>query len=475
MSSHVWKDLAGKVVCFRGCFMGDLRLGRLLGFGGSGAVYDFYCREDGKWVHWDSSVIKILNPDSAVARQEDRSVRCYEANARFSPALLKLHGPNGILTCGDEEFCGKEFHCYIMRKGKTLSEAVRDKEPWLKNPGELMHLISFLIFAIGELKDMGLGHGDIKASNILLVKWEGTLFPMLADYGTISDKRLPVETVAYKPKKYEYAGKQEKLIAYDLYCLCQVIYGIYEKLYHRFGLEDDPSEAGYDGIEQVLRIMRDDGRKAFTRLRELMDFIAGNVNVPAAFFLDAVPRYELPEDFPFETVLEWGDHPVLRARNALPGERFDPVLLMKIPENRYDEVYKILTGKNDLVHFVLPICRYYDRKGNEYVLIHAPDDWNKRSHRRGSRPAEWRIQDASGVPHTLEKFASEDELRTVMTMAEKLLSNGFLFTTKEALLTNMFIAPKDIWFLDGRWKLNLFSVNIPDPAEKKTAGRGIPR
>lgn len=451
MSSDLWKNLAGKEVCVRAGFKETCQLGKLLGLGGAGAVYDFR-----RWGN-DDWVIKVLNPDSEVAKQELKSCRLFHAASRYPSkpvGLMKFNTINGTLTCDDER-----FDCYFMRKGETLSDAIGHGEEWLKNPEQILRLLAYLVNGIAALKDMGLGHGDIKASNILLVEHRGMLFPMFSDYGTISDKKPPVGSVSYEPTKYEYGCEQEKLIAYDLHCLCEVIYEIFASVYNRLLLRGMPSDAGDPEIEQVLRIMRNNREKAFVRLYKLMSFIADKVDdIPVSFYLDIIPRFELTEEFPFDTVSKWGDHLILRDKNVPSGEPFDPLLLMKIPKDRYDEVYKILTRHNNLAHFVLPICRYYDRQGNEYVLIHAPDDWEKRSHcESGNQPAKWRIQDASGKPHTLEKSASPIE-------AERVLAEFLLIFSR--LKVNVSFSRKDIWRLDGTWKLNLFSVDRLEPAEK---------
>lgn len=199
-------------------------------------------------------------------------------------------------------------------------------------------------------------------------------------------------------------------------------------------------------IFNLLRIMRNTAKKAFARLQEIMAFLKSyNIAVPISFNLDAVPQYELTEDFPFEKVMQWGEYAVLRDKNTPAGAVFDPLLLMKIPAGRYENVYKILVEHNNLNAFVMPIARYLDTVGNEYVLIHAPDDKNK-CIRKVKFSGNERIQDAPGIPYTLALAMPEIKKREMSG-----LINGFI-----SRKVNIEISPEDIWHLDESWKLNLF-------------------
>jgi hypothetical protein len=246
----------------------------------------------------------------------------------------------------------------------------------------------------------------------------------------------------------------EERIAYDLHCLYMVLCQIY-------GVEDDVLEDIDENIFKLLRIMRNTEDKAFDRLHKIMDFLRNyQIGIPVAFYLDAIPTYELTEHFPFEKVMQWGEYAVLRDKNAIPGTAFDPLLLLPIAHGRYEAVYEVLVRCNELNSFVMPIARYFDKDGNEYVLIHAPDDKNKRSDRirRGADFADTdvRIQDDTGEPYTLN-IAPEKMADSEMRYFASMLSRGKI---------NICFSVKNIWHLDGRWKLNLFSADFLETADE---------
>ena len=205
--------------------------------------------------------------------------------------------------------------------------------------------------------------------------------------------------------------------------------------------------------------MRNQGMLAFDRLQKLMDELEKLVYVPVSFFLDAVPTYKLENDFPFDTVMEWDGHLIVRDKNVPPGEPFDPLLLMKIPSGRYKTVSDILVSCDRLKDFVMPICRYMDKDGNEYVLIHAPDDARNVRYKTIKNELfafDERIQDSGGIPCTLE-FAPVFHQENSMAHFAILLINNKV---------NIEFSVKDIWHLDGKWKLNLFLLNFLETADK---------
>ena len=183
------------------------------------------------------------------------------------------------------------------------------------------------------------------------------------------------------------------------------------------------------------------------------------MDIPVSFYLDAVPRYQLEKDFPFDTIIQWNDYAILRDKNNIPGTVFDPLLLMKIPDGRYETACDLLVSFNDINQFVMPIARYFDDANNEYVLIHAPDDArNVRCKTIKNEGFEFdeRIQDSGGIPCTLE-FAPVFHQKNSMAHFVTLLINNKV---------NIEFSVKDIWHLDGRWKLNLFSVDFLESADK---------
>ena len=107
-----------------------------------------------------------------------------------------------------------------------------------------------------------------------------------------------------------------------------------------------------------------------------------------------------------------------------------------------------MTKVNDIGSFVLPICRYYDDQ-NEYVVIHAPDDKNKCDKKSYVPPHKLRLQDSLGIPFTLEMTDASCQEENILRFVEKLKNQNF----------DISLTPKDIWHVDGRFKLNLFLVD----------------
>ena len=445
MTYAEWEQLAGREVTID---RQSVQLGKLLGTGGSGAVFDLSDSET------YGQVIKVLDPDSPIMRQELISIQKYRSKMRFEMALMKFFSWNGTLTVD-----GRTYPCYLMQKGKSLADAVKSHEAWLDDPQEALRLLAFLVHGIYALRNAGLSHGDIKAENVLLVTYHDMQFYMLADYGTVSESETAAKSNhAYCCDDEEGKSKLEKRIAYDLFCLYQVFCSVYQ-------IEDSVIPETFDPcLRKMLRIMRNRNVLAFMRLNELMKLIDDEKNsyrlpnysyaVPVSFFMDAVPSYKLEEGFPFDTIMKWNGHSILRDKNAAPGEPFDPLLLMKIPVGHYEKVHDILVACNRLHCFVMPIARYTDNNANEYVLIHAPDD--KRKFRFSKKMPEdlikMRIQDAEGEPLTLDKMGPA---------TKKLQMDSFT-----RFFDDIEFTPKDIWHLDGLWKLNLFSCDFSTPSEK---------
>ena len=446
MQHAQWQLLAHQEVIVCAGYKEHLRLGKLLGCGGAGAVYDMCQWGDVEWV------IKVLDPESPVAKQEFKSLNFFRGKCRYEIGLMKFNAWAGLLR-----YDNQVYPCYMMRKGRTLAQAIQDGDDWLNNPQEIMRQTAYLINGICSLKKIGLSHGDIKPENILLVEYKDTSYAMFSDYGTVSDKKHGISSDKYNCEATEYASPLEERIAYDLHCLYKVLCLI-------CGVEDDVIFGIDQKLSDLLCIMRKAEEKAFVRLKKVMDLLKEyDIAVPVSFYLDAIPMYELTEDFPFEEVKQWGKYAILRDKNAIPGTAFDPLLLLQIEPGRYEKVYNILVEHNNLNAFVMPIARYRDKNGNEYVLIHAPDDKNKCISKNSRGIGSERIQDESGVPYTLSLAMPGVRAR------ERNRLNNKLNRRK----VKVEISPEDIWHLDESWKLNLFSVKILDFVEQDTEKRRI--
>ena len=448
MTSKQWQNLEYKEVVIKSGMREHLRLGGLLGRGGAGTVYDL-C----KWNNRDW-VIKVLDQNSTIAAQEIQSINAFHGLGRFTPGLMKFNSWRGTLVCD-----GQEYSCYFMRKGKTLKEAITNKDDWLNNPKEVMRLIAVLVNGICSLKNMGLSHRDIKAENILLYDYctrnrEQKLIPVFSDYGTVSKETHSIGTFHYQCRNTEYDSELEKGIAYDLHCLYMTLRGIYEDIDIFFPVSIILPEMP-ECIEECLCIMSDSETKAFDRLYKLTEYLKKEkLDIPVSFYLDAIPRYQLENDFPFETIIQWNDYAIVRDKNTIPNTVFDPLLLMKIPAGRYETACDLLVALNDINQFVMPIAHYSDNANNEYVLIHAPDD--RRKCTQHSSAIEQRIQDAEGVPYTLEQESAINKSNEMRHFISRLSRQK----------VNIEFSPKDIWHMDDKWKLNLFSVDLGESADK---------
>ena len=115
----------------------------------------------------------------------------------------------------------------------------------------------------------------------------------------------------------------------------------------------------------------------------------------------------------------------------------------------------LLLQHNKLHDFIMPIARYSDENGNEYVLIHAPDDKNKCSRCNRDEDDE-RIQDDTAIPYTLKHAEDYDKKKEKRNFLDILTD----------LKLNIEFSTQDIWHMDGRWKMNLFSAAFLEQAEK---------
>lgn len=441
MTEQQWQSLADTAMTVPGDRKLKLQLGKLLGCGGSGAVYDLLSS--------DGFVIKLLNPESSLAKQELKSIDAVSANGRFAIGIQKQIPSRGIV-----EFDNQQFSCYVMRKGKSLKQAVEDKDSWLtfKKADEIKRMMAHLVNGICYLKNIGVCHGDIKLENILLFEYKDQIFPTLADYGTVSDRRLSIKTVDYDCGESEYGSSLEEGIAYDLHCLYLVFCKICDI--------EDPflTSLSNPDIIKLLRIMRDSGKKAFERLHELMIALKDMISIPPGFYLDSIMEEDFERcDDQFEKFMQWKEYHILRDKRAING--FDPLVLLPVSAERYDNAYRIICTLERMDLFVMPIVRYHDKEDNQYVLLHAPDDKNIASRRnfwREHEHCELRINNDKGVPYTLES-ASVSVRKMEMEKFINVLSRHRI---------NIEISPDDIWHVDGEWKLNLFSVKFLEFAEK---------
>lgn len=147
--------------------LGPYRLGKKLGQGGMGAVYEGVDRESG-----EAAAIKVLSPRLAV--DDGFRVR-FEAEIE---SLKKLSHPNIVRLYGYGEQAGTLFYSMELVPGNSLEDELRDgrRFEWR----EVTQIAIKLCRALKHAHDHGVIHRDLKPANLLLTP-EGEI--KLSDFG----------------------------------------------------------------------------------------------------------------------------------------------------------------------------------------------------------------------------------------------------------------------------------------------------
>jgi eukaryotic-like serine/threonine-protein kinase len=147
--------------------LGPYRLGKKLGQGGMGAVYEGVDSESG-----ESAAIKVLSPRLAV--DDGFRVR-FEAEIE---SLKKLRHPNIVRLYGYGEEGGTLFYSMELVHGNSLEDELRDgrRFEWR----EVTRIAIKLCRALKHAHDHGVIHRDLKPANLLLTP-EGEV--KLSDFG----------------------------------------------------------------------------------------------------------------------------------------------------------------------------------------------------------------------------------------------------------------------------------------------------
>lgn len=147
--------------------LGPYRLGKKLGQGGMGAVYEGVDRESG-----EAAAIKVLSPRLAV--DDGFRVR-FEAEIE---SLKKLSHPNIVRLYGYGEQAGTLFYAMELVPGNSLEDELRDgrRFEWR----EVTQIAIKLCRALKHAHDHGVIHRDLKPANLLLTP-EGEV--KLSDFG----------------------------------------------------------------------------------------------------------------------------------------------------------------------------------------------------------------------------------------------------------------------------------------------------
>ena len=147
--------------------LGPYRLGKKLGQGGMGSVFEGVDTESGQ-----PAAIKVLAP--ALATDEGFRIR-FEAEIE---SLKKLRHPNIVRLYGYGEEAGTLFYAMELVQGISLEDELRDGRRF--NWREVTRLAIHVCRALKHAHDHGIIHRDIKPANLLLTS-DGQV--KLSDFG----------------------------------------------------------------------------------------------------------------------------------------------------------------------------------------------------------------------------------------------------------------------------------------------------
>ena len=198
--------------------LGPFQIGRVLGRGGMGAVYEGTYDEDGSTV-----AVKVLS--DALDDEEDAEIRLrFETEIE---TLKRLHHPNIVRLSGFGEDQGKLYYVMEFVGGSSLQQELRKKRlfQWI----EVAKIGLDICQALRHAHDRGVIHRDIKPANILLNQ-EGNV--KLSDFGIarffgsqqITDVHSVIGTLEYMSPEQALALPISS--SADLYSLGCVLYAL---------------------------------------------------------------------------------------------------------------------------------------------------------------------------------------------------------------------------------------------------------
>ena len=198
--------------------LGPFHIGRVLGRGGMGAVYEGRHEDDGSLV-----AVKVLS--NVLDDEEDAEVRLrFETEIE---TLKRLHHPNIVQLSGFGEDQGQLYYVMEFVNGSSLQQELRKKRyfQW----AEVAKIGLEICQALRHAHDRGVIHRDIKPANILLDQ-EGNV--KLSDFGIarffgsqqITDIHSVVGTLEYMSP--EQALAHPIGVGADLYSLGCVLYAL---------------------------------------------------------------------------------------------------------------------------------------------------------------------------------------------------------------------------------------------------------
>jgi serine/threonine protein kinase len=149
-------------------------IGRRLGVGAMGAVYEGVRVDDGKPV-----AIKLLAADLA-----DKPT----ARARFlneGTLTARVPHPHVVAVFDSGEEAERVYLVMDLLAGEDLARRLRRTGPM--SVGEAIDVIGPICDALAAAHRAGVTHRDLKPSNVFLAVREGRLHPMLLDFGVATD------------------------------------------------------------------------------------------------------------------------------------------------------------------------------------------------------------------------------------------------------------------------------------------------
>ena len=198
--------------------LGPFQIGRVLGRGGMGAVYEGTYELDGSTV-----AVKVLS--GAFEGDEDTEVRLrFETEIE---TLKRLYHPNIVRLSGFGENQGQLYYVMDLIDGSSLQQELRKKR--LFQWEEVAKIGLDICQALRHAHDRGIIHRDIKPANILLDQ-EGNV--KLSDFGIarffgsqqITDVHTVIGTLEYMAPEQALANPINS--SADLYSLGCVLYAL---------------------------------------------------------------------------------------------------------------------------------------------------------------------------------------------------------------------------------------------------------